>query len=127
MDGGVRSATNADLARGYDAVLIVSVTTPGMNALPAVAQAMQRQLDGEVAALRQAGSLVELITPDEASAESFGLNLMDFSRRESVLEAGARQDSPRPSGCANSGSVRRPFRRADDCRLEASSAFRRRS
>jgi NTE family protein len=91
IDGGVRSPTNADLARGCDAVLIISVTAPGISALPAVAEAMQRQLDGEIAALRQAGSLVETIVPDEASLQSFGLNLMDFARREPVVEAGARQ------------------------------------
>jgi len=91
VDGGVRSATNADLARGYDAVLIVSVTMPGIDAMPAIAEAVQRQLDGEVAALRQSGSRVEVIIPDEASSQSFGLNLMDFSRREPVVEAGARQ------------------------------------
>ncbi len=91
IDGGVRSATNADLACGYDAVLIVAVTMPGMNAMPAIAEAMQRQIDGEVAALRESGSRVEVIVPDEASGQSFGLNLMDFSRREPVAEAGARQ------------------------------------
>lgn len=32
-----------------------------------------------------------MVVPDEASAQSFGLNLMDFSRRESVVEAGALQ------------------------------------
>jgi NTE family protein len=91
IDGGVRSATNADLARGYDAVLIVSVTMSGMDAMPAIAEAVRRQLDGEVAALRESGSRVEVVVPDEASAQSFGLNLMDFSRRESVVEAGALQ------------------------------------
>lgn len=93
IDGGVRSATNADLARGYDAVLIVSITMPGANAVPAIAEATQRQLDGEIATLRESGSRVEMIVPDEASLQSFGLNLMDFSRREPVAEAGARQGS----------------------------------
>ena len=91
IDGGVRSATNADLARGYDVVLLVSVTMPGISALPAVAEAMQRQLDGEVAALREGGSRAEVIVPDEASTQSFGMNLMDFERWKPVAEAGARQ------------------------------------
>jgi NTE family protein len=91
VDGGVRSATNADLARGYDAVLIISVTMPGVSAMPAVAEALQRQLDEEVAALRQDGSRVEVIVPDGASAQAFGLNLMDFSRREQVVENGTKQ------------------------------------
>jgi NTE family protein len=34
IDGAVRAATNADLARGYNAVLFVSVTMSGMNAMP---------------------------------------------------------------------------------------------
>jgi hypothetical protein len=71
--------------------LIVSVTMPGISAMPAVAEAMQRQLGGEVAALRESGSRVAVIVPDEASSQSFGLNLMDFSRREPVAEAGTQQ------------------------------------
>jgi NTE family protein len=100
IDGGVRSATNADLARGYDAVVIVSVSMPGVSAMPAVAEALQRQLDEEVAALRQGGSRVEVIVPDEASAQAFGLNLMDFSRREQVVETGTNQ------GLAEAGRLR---------------------
>jgi NTE family protein len=91
IDGGVRSATNADLARGYDAVLIVAVTMPGMDAMPAIAEAMRRQLDGEITVLRESGSRVEIIEPDAGSAASFGMNLMDFSRRAAVAAEGMRQ------------------------------------
>ncbi len=91
IDGGVRSATNADLAKDYDVVLLVSVSMPGISALPAVAEAMQRQLDGEVAVLREGGSRVEVIVPDAASLQSFGMNLMDFGRSKPVAEEGIRQ------------------------------------
>jgi NTE family protein len=91
IDGGVRSATNADVARGSDVVLIVAVSMPGMDLMPDIAAAVKRQLDGEIEALRGGGSRVEIIEPDAASAESFGLNLMDFSRREAVSQAGIRQ------------------------------------
>ena len=91
IDGGVRSATNADLASGYDAVLIVAVTMPGMDAMPAIAEAMQAQIDAEIAVLRESGSRVEMIEPDAGSAASFGMNLMDFSRRAAVAAEGARQ------------------------------------
>jgi NTE family protein len=91
IDGGMRSATNAELALGHDAVLIVSVAMPGISAVPAIAAAVRRQLDGEIAILRQGGSRVELIEPDEAALQSFGLNLMDFTRREPVVDAGVRQ------------------------------------
>jgi NTE family protein len=91
VDGGIRSSTNADVARGYDIVLIVSVAMPGINAVPAIAEAMRRQIEGEITVLREGGSRVELIESDEASLQSFGLNLMDFTRREQVVEAGRRQ------------------------------------
>ena len=59
MDGGVRSATNADLAQGHDVVLVVSVI-PGQS------------LDVELEGLRERGARTELIRPDTASATAFG-------------------------------------------------------
>jgi len=100
VDGGIRSSTNGDLARGYDIVLVVSVGMPGIDAVPAIAEAMKRQRDGELALLREGGSRVELIESDAASLQAFGLNLMDFTRREQVAEAGRRQ------GLAEAGRLR---------------------
>ncbi|HWE50721.1 MAG TPA: patatin-like phospholipase family protein [Bryobacteraceae bacterium] len=85
MDGGMRSGTNADLARGYEVVVVVSVSSA---ALPEV---FRRPLERELQTLRDSGSRVELIRPDAGSAESFGPNLMDYRRRPAAAEAGIRQ------------------------------------
>jgi NTE family protein len=81
MDGGVRSATNADLAAGHDLVVIVAPT----GGWPS------RVLDDEVDELRAAGAQVELVTPDDAALEAIGPNPLDPARRASVAEAGLAQ------------------------------------
>ncbi len=88
MDGGMRSATNADIAAGYDVVLVVAVTAAAAGPL---AETSKPRLEAELQSLREGGSEVELITPDTASQASFGLNLMDFSRRTGAAEAGLAQ------------------------------------
>jgi NTE family protein len=85
IDGGMRSATNADLAKGFERVVVVAVTA-GMGG-----EAFRRPLDGELEALRASGSEVVLVVPDAASIEAFGPNLMDFSRRAAASDAGYRQ------------------------------------
>jgi NTE family protein len=52
---------------------------------------MRARLDEEVEILRDGGADVMLITPDEASAEAFGANLMDFRRRPDAVRAGLAQ------------------------------------
>jgi NTE family protein len=89
MDGGMRSPTNADLAKGYDVVIVVAVR--GAVIMPAIAERFQRLLDRELQSLRDAGAKVELIVPDPASIEAFGLNLMDLSRRAGAAKAGLNQ------------------------------------
>ncbi len=61
MDGGMRSATNADLAKGHDKTLIVALRLGAGE----IAERMMRPLEREMAAIRAAGGEVELITPDE--------------------------------------------------------------
>ncbi len=85
IDGGMRSATNFDLAEGYERVLAVAVIPAGAAAF------MAARIDPELAQLRRNGSHVELITPDAASLDAFGPNLMDASRQPAVLEAGYKQ------------------------------------
>ena len=85
MDGGMRSTTNADLAKGYDVVVVVSISSP---AFPEV---FRRPLDREVLALRDSGSRVEIVRPDAESFEAFGPNLMDFGRRPAAAASGIRQ------------------------------------
>ncbi len=85
VDGGMRSATNADIARGHDRVLVVAVLSR------ATTEAMRARLDAEVEALKAAGSAVELIVPNAECLEVFGVNLMDPSKRGDVAQAGERQ------------------------------------
>jgi len=92
MDGGMRSGTNADVARGYELVVVVSVTGAGLTGQPAeMAKLARERLERELAALRESGSAVELVVPDEASLAAFGTDLLDPSRRGQVAEAGLRQ------------------------------------
>lgn len=84
MDGGVRSATNADLARGYDRILI-------LNPLGANANYLGVGIDAEAAALEREGSQVLVIAPDAASATAIGLNPLDPATREPSALAGRTQ------------------------------------
>jgi NTE family protein len=80
MDGGVRSATNADLAAGCSAVIV----------LDAIAHLTPREpLQTELAALGTAVTLV--ITPDDMAAAVMGINLLDAAIAGPALEAGLTQ------------------------------------
>jgi NTE family protein len=48
----------------------------------------RKRLDKELATLREGGTKVELILPDDASIEAFGTNLMDPSRSADAAQAG---------------------------------------
>jgi NTE family protein len=85
VDGGMRSATNFDLAEGFERVIAVAVIPPGAAAF------MAARIDPELAQLRRSGSHVELIAPDAASLDAFGINLMDASRQIPAMEAGYKQ------------------------------------
>lgn len=87
IDGGIRSATNADLASGHRVVVLVAVRT----ASGAAAGPLSARLDEEVAILQDGGATVLLLTPDDASLDAFGLNLMDPSRRPGAVRAGLAQ------------------------------------
>jgi NTE family protein len=86
MDGGVRSATNADLASGYDRILI-------LNSLGANANFLGAGIDSEVAALEREGSQVLVIEPDSASTTAIGLNPLDPETRQPSALAGRTQGS----------------------------------
>lgn len=82
MDGGMRSATNADLAKGYERVIVVAVT-PGAGAHGPLAK--------EIAGLRVGGSTVTLITPDAASRKAIFPNPQEPERRQPSAQAGLAQ------------------------------------
>ena len=57
----------------------------------AMAENGRKRLEAELGALRESGSKVELITPDETASAAFGPNLMDYRRRKVAAENGIRQ------------------------------------
>jgi NTE family protein len=87
MDGGMRSATNADLAKGYSKALVVAVRLAGGE----LGERMMLPLERELKVIRDAGGAVELITPDEASIAAFGANLMNPRNRPASAKAGLEQ------------------------------------
>ncbi|MFT3887309.1 MAG: hypothetical protein QM713_03995 [Arachnia sp.] len=89
IDGGYRRNENADLAAGYERVLVLSPLS-GRTRHPL---AWRMQLSAQVEDLRAAGSAVETVLPDEASLEAFGADMMDLSTRPPAARAGYRQGS----------------------------------
>ena len=87
IDGGYRRNENADLAAGYERVLVLSplggrTRTPLDWGMHLTAQADE---------LRASGSRVETILPDSDSLNAFGSNLMDLSTRPPAARAGYHQ------------------------------------
>lgn len=88
MDGGVRSGTNADLAKGHDTILIIAA----LGGRPEnIGPICKRTAEAEAAALSADGSHVELHFMDEASLEAVGPNMMDTTRGKVTAEAGVAQ------------------------------------
>lgn len=83
IDGGMRSATNADLASGCSRIVIVAPTTFGGRGVRGAA--------GQAAELRAAGAQVVLITPDAAARRAIGRNVLDPARRAASARAGLAQ------------------------------------
>jgi NTE family protein len=82
MDGGVRSGANADLAAGYDRVVVLAPLPRGMGPLTGA--------ETQVEALR-ARSRVALVTPDPAALRAFGRNVLDPAKRAAAARAGLAQ------------------------------------
>jgi NTE family protein len=87
IDGGMRSPTNADVAKGYDLVIVVL----GAVIHPSGSEPFASIVGAELGTLRKGGSRVELITPDPLSIEAFGRNPMDARRSPAVAQAGLDQ------------------------------------
>jgi NTE family protein len=77
MDGGIRSATNVDLADGFERVLLLAPMVDPM--------AEQQLLD------LRSHAQVQVITPDETSVGAFGANPLDPDVREPCARAGYAQ------------------------------------
>jgi NTE family protein len=85
MDGGVRSADNADLAEGFARVVVISplgLDSPLPTFMP---------LREVLASLKDGGAAVTLISPDEASVAAIGTNALDPGTRVPAATAGRAQ------------------------------------
>ena len=98
INGGVRSAENADLASGYANVVVLSPFGGRSGTLPAGQfEGIRRSpewgvdLASQVDALRKQGSRVEVITPDADSRAAMGTNQMDPATRIPAARAGFTQ------------------------------------
>jgi NTE family protein len=96
INGGVRSAENADLASGYANVVVLSPFGGRSGTLPAGQFEGLRKLPGadlesQVEGLRKQGSRVEVITPDADSQAAMGTNQMDLATRIPAARAGFAQ------------------------------------
>lgn len=92
IDGGFRSGTNADLASGHDRVLIISLLgAVGGGGAQGARITPFGQLDSEVAALTESGSVVEVIEADQTAAQRMGINLMDPAAISAAVGEGIRQ------------------------------------
>lgn len=85
MDGGVRSVTNVDLARGCKTAVVLA---PTMGLDDPLAKSFTRPLSDELQSLRESGCKVELIVPDAASLKSFGASIGDENHRAPPVRAG---------------------------------------
>lgn len=86
VDGGVKSATHADVLLGADLDLVI-VLSPmghlaGRNPLRAVAN---RRVLREIALLKRAGLAVQLFSPDAETVNIMGFNMMDRARTGLVM------------------------------------------
>jgi NTE family protein len=95
MDGGMRTALNADLAAGHDAVIAVSCMA---LALPAglsdpMFDAISRQVEAEFAAVRDSGAALEVVGPgaEFLDLSGWGANLMNPALTADAYQAGLRQ------------------------------------
>ena len=97
INGGVRSAENADLASGYANVVVLSPfggRTRDAAGRPVRGPAQSSpgaDLASQVEALRKQGSRVEVITPDADSRAAMGTNQMDPATRIPAARAGFAQ------------------------------------
>ncbi len=83
VDGGVRSVANADLAAGYQRVVIVAPVTVGAGHMTSPRK--------QAAALAAAGARVVLVRPGRAAVHAIGRNVLDLSRRAAAAAAGRAQ------------------------------------
>ncbi|HUC57213.1 MAG TPA: patatin-like phospholipase family protein [Streptosporangiaceae bacterium] len=83
MDGGMRSAANADLALGYKQVVVIAPLTQGFGPIPGTS-AQVKQLTAQ-------GARAVLIKPDPEALRAIGRNVLDPANRAAAARAGYAQ------------------------------------
>ena len=83
MDGGMRSATNADLAADYARIVVLAPIWQGFGLMKGAVRQCRR--------LARQGRAVALVAPDEQARAAIGQNLLDSSRRAPAARAGYAQ------------------------------------
>ena len=102
VDGGMRSAANADLAQDYDRLVVLAPIPRGIGPMASV----DAQVTGMV-------SRVAVVSPDADSRTAIGRNVLDPAARAPSAEAGRAQAasvaprSPRSGTAERSRSARR--------------------
>lgn len=82
IDGGVRSPANADLAAGYERVVVLAPLVRGLGTGTGV--------DAQVAQLRSQAQ-VAMVSPDAAALAAIGRNVLDPAKRAAAARAGREQ------------------------------------
>jgi NTE family protein len=82
VDGGVRSVANADLARGYERVVVIA---------PVTAAARRADRPAAQAAALGPGVRTAVVSPSDAALTAIGRNPLDPSRRGPAARAGRAQ------------------------------------
>lgn len=85
VDGGMRSGTNADLAAGYERVVVIAPLSQGFGVVESLARQVRRLTDQ--------GVRVAVVTPDKAARRAIGRNVLDPARRPAAARAGHAQAS----------------------------------
>ncbi len=91
IDGGTRSAVNADLAAGYQRVLILA---------PMADPALEDQVAGLTRGADPGAAQVQVLTPDDESVAAMGINPLDPAVRAPVARAGYAQGQRAAAGVA---------------------------
>jgi NTE family protein len=81
IDGGMRSAANADLAQGYDRLVVLAPIPRGVGPIASVDAQVTGMLSARVA----------VVTPDQGSRAAIGRNVLDPAARAPSARAGRAQ------------------------------------
>ena len=93
VDGGVHSATNADVLRseGLDLVLVISSMSAAHGSANGadgwLRRTVHRRMEREIARLEEAGTAVISLEPGAGSRRAMGLRAMAEDRSPQVIEA----------------------------------------